>query len=399
MNKPVRLALVGCGWISGAHVRGLGELYRHGCRDVVYAAVCDLAEDTARKQAAEIAAIQGTAPQVFTDLKALIASGIADGADVCLPHYLHHTVGEALLEGGWHVLLEKPLGITIQASRRILAAAKKHGRVLATAENVRRYLAARACAWALNTKRLIGTVTAVHVHVIAHAPFDLQNPAFKWRVVKNLVGGGMIMDSGAHFTDMLLHLFGEVDEVCCTMQTHDRRMVDAPVVGRVPADVEDAWHAVIRFQSGLSATWTYSRAFYGEKIQYGAYYGTDGTIMDNGFPFHCFQGGGQVTLSDGKIISNEQLQIEYLLALAEDEKRRLFPHGCTDGFAVEIWDFADAIRNGRRPEIDGADGLRAKALCEACYESATLGRPVKYADVLNGQVNAYQRPIDDFWKL
>jgi predicted dehydrogenase len=70
-----------------------------------------------------------------------------------------------------------------------------------------------------------------------------------------------------------------------------------------------------------------------------------------------------------------------------------------DGFAIEVWDFVDSIATGRKPEMDGYDGLRAKALCECCYESATLGRPVRFADVLEGRIDAYQKPINEFWEL
>ncbi len=59
----------------------------------------------------------------------------------------------------------------------------------------------------------------------------------------------------------------------------------------------------------------------------------------------------------------------------------------------------NAIATGRKPEMDGMDGLRVKALCESCYESATLGKPVIYADVLEGKINAYQAPIDGYWEL
>jgi hypothetical protein len=64
-----------------------------------------------------------------------------------------------------------------------------------------------------------------------------------------------------------------------------------------------------------------------------------------------------------------------------------------------VWDFCNAISTGRKPEMDGYDGLRAKALCECCYESATAGKLVKFADVLEGRINAYQQPIDAYWNI
>jgi predicted dehydrogenase len=400
MTEPIRLALVGCGGISQAHVAGYDDLHRKGCREFLVTACCDVIEGSARQRAHEIAQFHDQEPQVFTDVAALIASGVAEAADVCVPHCFHHSVAIPLLEGGLHVMVEKPVGVTVKASKKIIHAAETHGRLLATGENVRRDLASRACAWAINQRRLIGDVRLVSVQAIQHGPFDYEKPATKWRGVKLLTGGGMIMDSGAHFADMVQVLFGEVDDVCCTMNTYDDRIIEhAPVVGDVRADVEDTWHAMIHFKNGPAVTWTYSRSFYGEGFRAASYYGSEGTMSDLGFPFHPFQGGGTAILADGTVVSNEEIQAEYMASLTDEEKENLFPYGVTDGFAIEVWDFVNAISTGRKPEMDGYDGLRAKALCECCYESATAGKPVKFVDVIEGRINAYQRPIDAYWNI
>jgi predicted dehydrogenase len=400
MSDPVRLALVGCGGISQAHVRGYADLYQRGCREFEVTACCDVNRASAETRASEIAAIQGSVPQVFVDVEQMTGAGIAEAADLCLPHCFHHSVAIPLLESGVHVMLEKPLGITVKASKRIIEAAQKQGCVLATAENVRRYLTSRACAWAINEWDLIGDVRLVDVQMIMHRPFDYSHAATKWRGIKRLTGGGMIMDSGAHFADMVQVLFGEVDEVSCTMASYDDRLIkDAPVVGDARADVEDTWHAVIRFVDGTYVTWTYSRSLYGPDVRLGNYYGSKGTMYDQGFVFHCFQGGGQALLADGTELASQQIEQAYLDSLNDVERERLFPYGSTDGFAIEVRDFVNAIATGTEPEMDGEAGLRAKALCEACYESATAGKPVKYADVLEGKIGAYQQAIDDFWRI
>jgi UDP-N-acetyl-2-amino-2-deoxyglucuronate dehydrogenase len=400
MADAIKLALVGCGGISQSHVRGYGDLFARGCTDFYVTACCDVVESSARERAKQISEFQGWEPQVFTETDQLIGSGVAEAADLCLPHCYHHSVAIPLLQAGMHVMIEKPLGITVKASKRIIEAAEENSRVLATGENIRRYPTARSCEWAINQKGLIGEVRLVDIQRINYGPFNYENPAAKWRGVKRLTGGGMIMDSGAHFGDMIQVLFGEVDEVYCTMDAYDRRLIKgAPIVGDAHADVEDTWHAMIRFQSGLSVTWTYSRSLYGEMVNIGNYYGSAGTMQDLGFVFHPFQGGGSALLADGSTISSEQILDEYMASLTDEDKARLFPYGSTDGFAIEVWDFVDAIRTGRKPEMDGYDGLRAKALCECCYESAIAGKPVKYADVLAGRVDAYQKPIDEFWGL
>ena len=400
MVATIELAVVGCGGISGAHVKGYRDLFERGCREFKVTACCDVNVESAKLRAQEIAAFQGSVPEVFTDVDELVRAKVAQAADVCVPHCFHHTIALTLLGGGMHTMVEKPLGITVQASKKIIEAAQRQGLVLATGENIRRYLTARSCTWAVRDKRIIGNVLLATVQSINRQPFDYGHPALKWRGLKLLTGGGMIMDSGAHFGDMVQVLFGEPDQVYCVLHACDDRLIEgAPVVGSAPADVEDTWHAVIRFKSGVTISWTYSRFLYGDPLTFATYYGNQGTMKDLGFAFHPFQGGGQGVLADGTQVSSEQIQADYMAHLTADEKERLFPYGSTDGFAIEAWDFANAIATGRRPEMDGDDGLRAKALCESCYESATAGKLVRFEDVLQGRVDAYQKPINDFWRI
>ncbi|MEM1989617.1 MAG: Gfo/Idh/MocA family oxidoreductase, partial [Candidatus Bathyarchaeia archaeon] len=93
------------------------------------------------------------------------------------------------------------------------------------------------------------------------------------------------------------------------------------------------------------------------------------------------------------------IEREYLNSLDDERKRRLFPHGITNGVFVECYDFLEAIEKGRKPEVDGEEGLKAKAICEAIYESAYLGQPVNYRDVLEGRIEAYQKPINEYFNL
>ena len=298
------------------------------------------------------------------------------------------------------MLLEKPLGITVKASRELIAAAERKGRILATAENIRRGLSARACRWALAEEQMIGEVPAADVQMVYNGQLNFADPKFKWRGVKLLTGGGMIMDSGAHFTDMMLCLFGEPESVYCEMQTRDPAPIQgAPVVGDAVADVEDTWFAVIRFRNGTRVNWTYSRIQPGPELKFGRYYGPNGTMEDLGNGFHAFQSGGRITLKDGTVRGREWLEGEYQKSLSAGDRERLFPGGATDGFSIEVADFVRAVAGGGRVELDGRAGLAAKALCEACYESATAGKFVAYADVLDGKIDAFQKPINEFWKI
>jgi UDP-N-acetyl-2-amino-2-deoxyglucuronate dehydrogenase len=404
MTDVVKLALVGCGVIADRHVRGCKTLFEHGCREFEVVACCDVRQESAEQRANEIAAFQGKKPVVFTDVDDLIRSGIAQAVDLLIPHWLHHTVAISLMNAGLHVMVEKPFGITIRASRKMIEVAQRKGLVLATAENIRRSLHARASAWALNTRKLIGDVRVVTIQTTRRGASRFEAPSMKWRGVKVLGGGAGIFDSGAHTADMMQVLYGDVDQAYCTMHTVENCLIqDAPIVGDVLSDVEDSWHAAIRFKGGPTVSWTVTRSFLGEPSSFAIHYGSKGTMKDLGDFTHLFFAGGEAVLEDGTTVSKDEILAEYMASLTGEQKERLFPYGLTDeqvvGQAIEIWDFCNAIATGRKPEMDGFDGLKAKALCESLYESATAGTMVKFDDVLEGRIDAYQKPIDDFWKI
>ena len=400
MEEPLKTALIGCGGFARAHVAGYADLRKRGCRELEYVACCDLSTEAADIRASEIAEAQESKPRVFTGVDELVASGVAEAVDVCLPHWLHHEIAIRALRGGLHVMVEKPIGITVAATFAILAAARKSGKTLATAEQIRRVPSARAFRWAICEARLIGDVHYADIAWINSRGLDLADPRFKWRAVKLLTGGGMIMDTGVHFADMVIHLFGEPEEVFCTMRTHQGEEVSGiPVLGSAGADAEVSWRALIRFRGGTVVSYAYSNDLPAPPRMQGHYFGSDGMIEDAGLPLHNFMRGGTVTKADGIVLDTDEVVRLYRRSLSDDESESLFPYGTEDGVAVELCDFARAVREGRPPEVDGLGGLRAKALCEACYQSAVAGRSVSYEEVLSGRLREYQEPVDEYWEI
>lgn len=398
--KTVRLALVGCGWITQNHIKGYNDLVERGCDEFEITACVDPTLERAEEAAEAIAAFQSEKPKTFASIESMLKADIADAADVCVPHCFHHTAAIECMEGGLHVLLEKPLGITMRAGEMIIDAARRTNRILSTAEDIRRFQTARACAWAVTEAKLVGTVRAMDVAVRMYNPLDLNDPKFKWRAMKTLTGGGMIMDSGAHLTDMALVMFGEPETISCHMSTFEPgEVTDVPILGTGVSDVEDEWHAVITFKSGVRLTWSFSRVCPGENTKQGKIYGSEGVFVVDGNPMHPFQNGGHVVKADGSEIPYNEIEAQYLANLSEEEKDRLFPYDATNGFSVEVWDFIHAVRTGDAVEMDGLAGQKAKALAIACYESATVGRPVSFKEIMDGALSDYQQPIDDYWQL
>lgn len=400
MPDAVRLAIVGAGGIAQLHIGGYEKLRAAGYDRFVITAVCDVSADNAHQTADTIEEALGERPRVFESVEEMVEAEEADAADICLPHAYHHTAGIACLHGGMHVLIEKPVGITIEATHRLLEARGDRDLIIAGAEQVRRYIGPRTIEWAVNSQQVIGTPRFFTQEVFSKNHMDRSEYKWAWRSLKMLGGGGMLLDAGAHFSDMVQHVFGPAKTAICMMRTLDETIINLPDVEQQPVDVEDYWTATIIFDSGVIGHWAWSQHAAGRKLSTRMYYGTDGSLADRQEWMHPFQNGADLILDGGCEVPYEELEAQYLASLSEEEAHRLFPYGITDAFAIECWDFVEAITRGREPEFGTEEALQAKALCFALYESAHLdGQPVAVEDVKTGKLSSYQDPINEYWGI
>ena len=399
MSDRVQLSISGCGGIAGAHVGGYEKLVEAGYDKFRIVAVCDTNKRKAWKMARRLGESLGARPNVYATVEEMLKAERLDGADICTPHAFHHTAAVPCLRKGVHVMVEKPVGITVRATRKMMKAAEKGGATIAAAEQVRRCLGARAIEWAINEKKMMGTPRFFTMEVFGIMPFNWRKYAMAWRGVKLLGGGGQIFDGGVHFADMMVHVFGPVAEVSCDMRCFDGPEIKAPILGKAKIDVEDSWLATLRFESGLMGHWSWSCRGYGHEVATGVYYGDKGSFKDRQKWMHAFQFGADLKLKSGREVPYEDIERRYLKQLGKRRREQLFPYGLSDGISNECWDFVEAIAEGGAPEIDAAGALRAKSLSIALYEAATAGKPIKVADVEAGKVRAYQKPIDEYWKI
>jgi predicted dehydrogenase len=399
-DTPLKIAMIGCGGMAGGHLSGYEQIQAQEPGLVELVAMCDEDPGRAENFAARAAEFQGgTKPRVYTDVAEMLAKEPLDGADIATPHHLHHTIGCACLEAGVHVLIEKPIGVTVRATQAIIEAARRNGKIAATAENVRRGLCQRAAHWALNELKLLGEM---RMFFAQHASYQQPEspPRWHWRTDLLLGGGGMVMDSGAHFCDTIRYLFGDVERVYAEVrqfEPHPHLKGEETVLD----SREDSWVATLHFASGLIGVWSWSYVLPGHSFSQVVYYGSEGCLVETD-RFDVFHGpfaGAEFRLKDGKVVPMAAVQAMFLAWLGEEGRQKLFPHGFYNGVVLECYDFLTAIRDGRPPEVDAEAGLKAKAIAEAIFESSQAGQAVTLSDVLSGAVWAYQKPIDQAWGL
>ena len=408
MDK-VRLALVGCGGMGTRHLHGLKQLADSPFDSIELSAVCDIRAENAELAAAEAAQLFGVRPKVCTKLDELVQQvPDLEAVDVVTDPSVHHEVVCEALDLGLHVLVEKPLAITVRACQHILAAADRNERLVSVAENFRRDPSARIVRHLID-RGAIGTPYMGLYHSLGPGNSIFITP---WRHRREL--GGFILDMAVHFTHMIRYQLGDVAEVYA-----DARMVEPErqksasmsmdyefyqksfeaMPERIPAAAEDTTQAIFKMASGATLNWIVGIAGHAS-VHRELIMGTAGCI--DGFGIR----GGRVTLARRR---GTPLSQEDILASAESASlsfdpltRYLFPSGVSAGdplvdvklIAYELYELAEAIRGQRTVEVDARCGLKDVAALYAVFESWRAGGPVALSAVESCQAYAYQAEID-----
>jgi predicted dehydrogenase len=404
------LCLVGCGGMGHRHIFGFAELMRSGMGNIDLIAVCDLNEENARLCALEAERQLGKKPVVYTDFEQVLASSEVAAVDVVTEPAVHHTLAVPALRAGKHVLVEKPLGITVKACKAMIDVAQEGDTVLATAENYRRDPVNRF-AKAVIDSRLLG---APYLMISKSLGGDSRFSITPWRHLKER--GTIALDYGVHIADIMQYLLGDIVQIFGTgmivepvryrperidhpLESYRRRFESFPE--SIEATGEDSVIALFQTRSGAMIEFVYVSGGSGVHTSERTVHGPLGSLHLPGD-----RNGGVVTLSrDGHELSTDDLLPEVPEFRLNPITERLFgertaryniPFAETDAktLAIEFHDFADAALHGHEPEVDGIGGLTAVATILGAFESGMEGRSVSMDEMLSGQVNAYQKEID-----
>jgi UDP-N-acetyl-2-amino-2-deoxyglucuronate dehydrogenase len=412
--EKIRLGIIGCGGIArGRHLTGLTQLKRAGLDTFEVTALCDTVEQNVALAAEYLQEEQGATPERYSSWEDLVVQGPVDAVDICLPHGLHHVVGIAALEAGLHVVVEKPYTVTVNTGRELAEAADRTGKVLAVAVPHRRMPGQRAVHWALNEARLIGEPRMFFTTYTQWRPppggaGGSQRGAQRggpvrtnWRRDRMLGGGAGVIDSGFHFLDSIRYFYGQPEQVYAELRAFG---AEGPVLRGedLLRERENSAVVMFSFQNGVTGTWAWSFQSPGKETRNSVIYGSEGSIEDTGYSdrfsvYHLYMHIGELRQADGTVLSLGELQGRMRREIGPERTQQLFPNGVTDHFATELWDFLEAIREQRQPEVNGWGGLETTALVESIYESAYAARSVQVAEVLSGQLSGWQRDLDEYW--
>jgi UDP-N-acetyl-2-amino-2-deoxyglucuronate dehydrogenase len=355
---PLRLAVVGCGVIGRLHA----EVAAHS-PDLEVAALVDPHAPSAERVSALLTGLGRPAPAVFGDLAAALAAGGIDVVVVCTLSGTHAALALEALEAGVHVVVEKPLDVAVEPARRLReAAAARPDQVVAVISQHRHDSASLAVRRAIDAGRF-GRPTSAVANVDWFRTQEYYDSA-EWRGTWALDGGGALMNQGVHTLDLLLWFMGEPVEVVARTAR----------LGHERIEVEDVAVAILSFASGALATLHATTTAYpdlGVRLQIHGTAGSAVIAADELAFFHARD-------AEDAEWRDRQAPREIEEADAAEPQPEGDPH-------TRQWaDVVAAIRGRRAPSVTLDDGLLALATVRAVYLSATLGRPVRVADVVAG---------------
>lgn len=343
-NGAVGFAILGCGRIASRHA---DAIWARG--DARLLAVCDAAEARASRMASQYGC------NAYTDYDAMLAR--SDVAVVCIstPSGLHAAHGIAAARAGKHVIVEKPMALSLADADALEAACGEAGVKLTVVLQNRYNAPVRRLREAVDAGKL-GRLLLATVTVRWYRPQEYYS-GDDWHGTWAM-DGGALMNQAIHHLDALQWMMGEPERVFAYTATLAHQM-----------EAEDTGVGVVRFVGGSIGSVEGSTITYPANIEGSlAVFGERGSVKI---------GGNSLDQIDFWKVDGELEHEKEILRRQELDPppSRYLSH------SLVLDDMIRAIREDREPATNGAEGRKSLALVLAMYRSASEGREVRMAEV------------------
>lgn len=346
MEKKDKLKLgfgvIGCGRIAPKHTESIMAI-----PEAELIAVCDIvsekAEDFARKYKAE----------AFLDFNELLRREDIDIVTIATPSGSHAEIGIAAAKAGKHVMVEKPMSMTLKEADLLIKTCQECGVKLAVIHQNRFNKSIKVLRAALEEGRF-GKLTHGQATVRWNRNQDYYSQA-PWRGTKSQ-DGGVLMNQSIHNIDLLQWMMGPVESVYGYTTTALRNI-----------EMEDVAGAVIRFKNGAIGLIEAATTIYPKNIEETLnIFGETGSVIVGGIAVNRIE--------------------NWEFPNSEEEKRQIFSSQESDppsvyGFGHKeiIEDMIKAVKTDGIPAIPGEEGRKALEIILAIYKCQQTGFPVKFS--------------------
>jgi myo-inositol 2-dehydrogenase/D-chiro-inositol 1-dehydrogenase len=336
----VRFGLIGYGAWGGHHARALAQA--PGAELTAVAARTAESRDRARADHPSV--------RVYSDYTELLRREELDAIDVVLPSHLHHAAARAALEAGRHVLLEKPMALTVGHCDDLIELARARGCVLAVGHEMR-----LSSLWGKVKEMIDAGAVGRPLYLLVELwrrPYRLG--ADGWRYDVGRVGN-WVLEEPIHFFDLARWYLAGAGEPVSVYARANSKQVGHP-------ELQDNFSAVLNFPGGAYAVISQTLAAH-EHHQAVKLTGTQGSLW-------ATWGGA----------ADRTPRPTFSLRHHDGRETHDVPIARTAGEFYELEDevamMVRAVRDGATVAAGGEDGRWAVALCLAAQRSVESGAVV-----------------------
>lgn len=345
----IKYALIGCGRIAPNHIAAA----KANDEKLELLAVCDIVPENCVNVLQQLSENERSLVKQYTDYCVMLAEVQPELVAIATESGKHAQIALDCIEAGCHVIIEKPIALSISDADAIIEAACKKGVKVCTNHQNRFNKAVQKMRQELELghfgKLLHGTA---HILWNRNRGYYEQAP---WRGTWEM-DGGTLMNQCIHNIDLLRWMMGgDIDEVFAYTDNLQHDYIEA----------EDLGMALVKFSSGSYGMIEGTANVYPRNLEETLYvFGTDGTVK---------LGGKSVNIIEEWAFRDAEEDPEVVKANYHENPPNVYGFGHTPLYA----DVIDAIENDRAPYVTGEDGKRALELILAIYKSAAEGKPVK----------------------
>ena len=339
--KKLNFGIIGCGRIAYKHAEAIKNNEK---ANLLY--VCDIIEERAvdykNKYEAE---------EYFIDYHEMLDMPDLDVVNICTPSGMHAEMGIAAAKAGKHVIVEKPMALSLKDADDLINACDDNGVKLAVCFQNRFNPPVQKLRKALDEGRF-GKLTHGSAGGRWFRPQKYYDQA-AWRGTRAM-DGGCLMNQAIHNIDLLQWMMGPVESVFGYTATNLRKI-----------EAEDIGVAVLKFKNGALGVIEASTTIYPENLEESlAIFGEKGTVV---------LGGIAVNKIETWKFADSQEENEDLKKHQQD-----VPNVYGFGHNALIDDFIQAVLNDRNPYIDGREGRKALEVVLSIYQAANTRKESRY---------------------
>lgn len=359
--KKLKFALIGCGRISANHLKALVDNYQ----EAELVALCDIKKDKAESKAQEYAqqavekSLPVKRPKIFINYLDMLQKEDIDVCAICTESGYHADISLNCLAQKKHVLVEKPMAMSLQDANKMIASAKENRLKLSVCYQNRFNPAVQKLYQAIKEGRF-GKIFAITARILWNRNKDYYEQA-KWRGTWKW-DGGCLMNQCTHNIDLLQWMMdSEINSVYGQIQNYLHPYLQT----------EDYGSIIIRFKNGAIGNVEGTVCVYPRNLEETlTVLGEKGTVVIGGLALNKIL----VWDFEDRKESLVQIQKEY-----NSEITDIYGRGHTPLYK----NFIDSIRNDISPLIDGNEGKKSLNIVLMAYQSQKYSRAINYSKELD----------------